>query len=144
MHYGAIPTLEEGDEQRPIRERQTLVGEQQTRLVNRIKAILARFGIRSFRISLRDAEDRLIAIHGTLLPDNTRAELHHLLEQLDLVRADPDHRGRPPSHRTEQDAPRIASTTSKLGYACVASIIWRPPARRFSTRLRTSGLASPP
>ncbi|WP_353642561.1 transposase [Mesorhizobium sp. WSM2239] len=37
----AIPTLEEEDARRPNRERQTLVGEQ-TRLINRIKAILAR------------------------------------------------------------------------------------------------------
>lgn len=85
----AIPTLEEEDARRPNRERQTLVGEQ-TRLINRIKAILARFGIRSFRLSLRNAADRLMAIHtaeGTSLPDNTRAELHRLLERLDLVRA---------------------------------------------------------
>nr|WP_292636807.1 transposase [Mesorhizobium sp.] len=70
-------------------ERQTLVGEQ-TRLINRIKAILARFGIRSFRLSLRNGADRLIAIRiaeGTPLPDNTRAELHRLLERLDLLRA---------------------------------------------------------
>ncbi|OBP92705.1 hypothetical protein BAE40_30970, partial [Mesorhizobium loti] len=85
----ALPTLEEEDARRPNRERQTLVGEQ-TRLVNRIKAILARFGIRSFRLSLRNAADRLIAIRiaeGTPLPDNTRAELHRLLERLDLLRA---------------------------------------------------------
>ncbi|MER8804834.1 hypothetical protein [Mesorhizobium sp. M0998] len=65
----AIPTLEEEDARRPNRERQTLVGEQ-TRLINRIKAILARFGIRSFRLSLRNAADRLMAIRvaeGTVL-----------------------------------------------------------------------------
>ncbi|TJW01412.1 MAG: transposase, partial [Mesorhizobium sp.] len=79
----AIPTLEEEDARRPNRERQTLVGEQ-TRLINRIKAILARFGIRSFRLSLRNAADWLMAIRiaeGTPLPDNTRAELHRLLER---------------------------------------------------------------
>ncbi|MER9839352.1 transposase [Mesorhizobium sp. M0145] len=48
----AILTLEEEDERRPNRERESLVGEQ-TRLVNRIKAVLTRFGIRSFRLSLR-------------------------------------------------------------------------------------------
>ncbi|RWC25561.1 MAG: IS110 family transposase [Mesorhizobium sp.] len=85
----AIPTLEEEDARRPNRERQTLVGEQ-TRLINRIKAILTRFGIRNFRLSLRNAADRLMAIRiaeGTPLPDNTRAELHRLLERLDLLRA---------------------------------------------------------
>ena len=85
----AIPTNEEEDARRPSRERETLVGEQ-TRLVNRIKAILTRFGIRSLRLSLRQAADRLEAIRtaeGTPLPDNTRAELHRFLERLSLVRA---------------------------------------------------------
>jgi transposase len=85
----AIPTLEQEDARRPNRERGTLVGEQ-TRLINRIKAILARFGVRSFRLSLRQAADRLESIRtaeGTPLPDNTRAELHRFLERLHLVRA---------------------------------------------------------
>src|SRR3954454_20980571 len=41
----AIPTLEEEDARRPNRERESLVGER-TRVVNRIKANLARLGIR--------------------------------------------------------------------------------------------------
>ncbi|WP_287187715.1 transposase [Mesorhizobium sp.] len=85
----AIPTLEEEDARRPNRERGTLVGEQ-TRLINRVKAILARFGVRSFRLSLRQAADRLESIRtaeGTSLPDNTRAELYRFLERLNLVRA---------------------------------------------------------
>ncbi|MER9616314.1 IS110 family transposase [Mesorhizobium sp. M0207] len=85
----AIPTIEEEDARWPSRERESLVREQ-TRLINRIKAILARFGIRSFRLSLRNAADRLENIRtaeGTALPHNTRAELHRLLERLDLVRA---------------------------------------------------------
>ncbi|MER8516339.1 hypothetical protein NKH47_25795 [Mesorhizobium sp. M1060] len=43
----AISTLEEWDERQPDRERQPLAGEH-TRLVNLVKAILARFAIRSF------------------------------------------------------------------------------------------------
>lgn len=85
----AIPTLEEEDARRPNRERGTLVGEQ-TRLINPIKAILARFGVRSFRLNLRQAADRLESIRtaeGTPLPDNTRAELYRFLERLNLVRA---------------------------------------------------------
>ncbi|TIL87782.1 MAG: IS110 family transposase [Mesorhizobium sp.] len=85
----AIPTLEEEDARRPNRERGTLVGEQ-TRLINRVKAILARFGVRSFRLSLRQAADRLESIRtaeGTPLPDNIRAELYRFLERLNLVRA---------------------------------------------------------
>ena len=83
-----IPTLEEEDARRPNRERETLVGDK-TRIINHIKAILARFGIRSFRLSLRQAADRLETIRtaeGTPLPDNTRAELYRFLERLSLVR----------------------------------------------------------
>ncbi len=84
----AIPTLAEEDARRPNRERETLVGEQ-TRHINRIKAVLARFGIRRFRLSLRGAAERLTAIRTverTPLPDNTRAELHRFLARLSLVR----------------------------------------------------------
>src|SRR5262252_9438030 len=52
----AIPTAEEEDAKRPNRERDNLVTEQ-TRIVNQVKAILIRFGIRSFRPKLRKAEE---------------------------------------------------------------------------------------
>jgi transposase len=54
----AIPTVEDEDARRPNRERGNLVTEQ-TRIVNQIKAILARFGIRTFRPTLRKAEEKL-------------------------------------------------------------------------------------
>ena len=54
----AIPTVEEEDARRPNRERGNLVTEQ-TRLVNQIKAVLTRFGIRTFRPTLRKAEEQL-------------------------------------------------------------------------------------
>ncbi len=44
----AIPTLEEEDAKRPSRERENLVDER-TRIGNRIKATLARLGIRGFK-----------------------------------------------------------------------------------------------
>src|SRR5437763_10320925 len=47
----AIPTLEEEDARRPNRERENLVGER-TRIVNRMKACLARLGIRNFKSTL--------------------------------------------------------------------------------------------
>lgn len=50
-----IPTVNEEDARRPNRERDSLVREQ-TRIVNRIKAILARFGIRAFKPILRNAK----------------------------------------------------------------------------------------
>jgi transposase len=84
----AIPTVEEEDARRPNRERGNLVTEQ-TRIVNQIKAILTRFGIRSFKPSLRKAEDKLQALHtaeGMQLPENTRAELRRHLARLRIVR----------------------------------------------------------
>src|SRR3954469_8839024 len=51
-HMAAIPTLEEEDARRPTRERECLVGER-TRIINRIKAALARLGVRGFKPALR-------------------------------------------------------------------------------------------
>src|SRR5262245_6212929 len=51
----AIPSVAEEDARRPNRECGNLVTEQ-TRVVNQIKAILTRFGIRGFKPSLRKAE----------------------------------------------------------------------------------------
>jgi transposase len=84
----AIPTIEEEDARRPNRERQNLVTEQ-TRITNQMKAIFVRFGIRAFRPTLRNTEEKLKglrAAEGTALPDNTRAELCRLLARLRVVR----------------------------------------------------------
>src|SRR3954469_13148685 len=50
----AIPTVEEEDARRPSREREKLVGDR-TRIINRMKAALVRFGIRGFKAA--DAND---------------------------------------------------------------------------------------
>ena len=55
----AIPTIAEEDARRPNRERENLVAER-TRIVNRMKAILARFGIRGFKPTLRKAAEKLM------------------------------------------------------------------------------------
>jgi transposase len=84
----AIPTVEEEDARRPNRERGNLVTEQ-TRIVNQIKAILTRFGIRTFRSTLRKAEEHLEGLRtaeGTPLLENTRAELRRHLARLRVVR----------------------------------------------------------
>jgi transposase len=84
----AIPTVEEEDARRPNRERGNLVTEQ-TRIVNQIKAVLTRFGIRTFRPTLRKAEEQLEGLRtaeGVPLPDNTRAELRRYLARLRVVR----------------------------------------------------------
>jgi transposase len=84
----AIPTVEEEDARRPNRERENLVGER-TRVVNQMKAILARFGIRSFQPTLRKAEEKLEGLstaEGMPLPENTCAELRRHLARLRVVR----------------------------------------------------------
>jgi transposase len=85
----AIPTLAEEDAKRPSRERETLVSER-TRLINRIKSTLIRFGIRHFKPTLRKAAEKLEVVHtpeGVALPPNTLQELKHDLERLRLVKA---------------------------------------------------------
>jgi transposase len=84
----AIPTLEEEDARRPSREREKLVAER-TRVGNRMKAALARLGIRGFKPTMRGAAERLEALltpDGAALPPNTAAELRRDMTRLDLVR----------------------------------------------------------
>src|SRR5918993_5994705 len=83
----AIPTLEEEDARRPNREREGLVGER-TRIVNRVKAGLARLGIRGFKPTLRNAAERLDTLRtpeGAPLPFNTLAELRRDMARLRFV-----------------------------------------------------------
>ena len=84
----AIPSLEEEDAKRPNREREKLIADR-TRIVNRMKSTLSRFGIRSFKPTLRKAEQKLSELRtaeGTLLPENTRAELRRDMARLRIVR----------------------------------------------------------
>lgn len=79
----AIPTINEEEARRPNRDRDNLV-RGRTRIVNRIKAILACFGIRT----LRKAAEKLEALHtaeGMPLPERSRAELRRNLGRLHLV-----------------------------------------------------------
>jgi transposase len=83
----AIPTLEEEDARRPNRERESLVGER-TRIVNRIKANLARLGIRGFKPMVRGASERLEALRtpeGAALPPNTSAGLRRDMARLSFI-----------------------------------------------------------
>lgn len=85
----AVPSLEEEDARRPSREREALAGEK-TRLVNRMKATLARLGIRGFQPTLRNAAERLEGLRtpeGVAIAANTLAELRRDMERLRLVRA---------------------------------------------------------
>jgi len=86
-HMAAIPTLAEEDAKRPNREREGLVRER-TRIVNRMKSCLARFGIRNFKPTLRKAPERLAALstpEGVSLPPNTLLELRRDMARLRFV-----------------------------------------------------------
>lgn len=84
----AVPTIEEEDAKRPSRERENLVGER-TRIVNRMKAALARLGIRGFKPELRRALQRLDTLRtpeGLLIPPNTLDEMRRDLARLAVIR----------------------------------------------------------
>src|SRR5271167_453248 len=84
-----IPTLEEEDAKRRSEERESLVGEQ-SRIVNRMKAALARLGIRGFNPKLKKAVERLDGLRtpeGEPIPPNTLAELKRDMERRRLVRS---------------------------------------------------------
>ena len=84
----AIPALEDEDARRPSRERESLVKEC-TRIVNRVKANLARLGIRGFRPSLAQASRQLETLRtpeGAAVPTNTLAELRRDMTRLCFVK----------------------------------------------------------
>lgn len=79
----AIPTFDDEDAKRPSRERECLVAEQ-SRLINRMKSALVRFGIRGFNPKLKRASENLEKLRtpeGGALPPNTLAELKRDLER---------------------------------------------------------------
>jgi transposase len=84
----AIPALAAEDAKRPSREREALI-EERTRLINRMKGTLIRFGIRDFKLGLRRAPEYLAALRlpeGGSLPPHTLAELQRDLARLRLVK----------------------------------------------------------
>jgi transposase len=86
-HMAAIPTPAEEDAKRPNREREGLVRER-TRIVNRMKSCLARFGVRNFKPTLRKAPERLEMLQtpeGVPLPPNTLLELRRDMARLRFV-----------------------------------------------------------
>ena len=79
----AIPTFADEDAKRPSRERECLVAEQ-SRLINRMKSALVRYGIRGFNPKLKRAPENLEKLRtpeGVALPPNTLAELKRDLER---------------------------------------------------------------
>ena len=83
-----VPTMEEEDAKRPHREREGLIQEQ-TRVVNRMKAALIQFGVRNFNPVLRKASEKLEAVRapeGKPLPPNTMAALRRDMERLRFIK----------------------------------------------------------
>jgi transposase len=84
----AIPSLEEEDAKRPGREREALVKEC-TRIANRMKATLARLGIRGVKPEQRRMAHRLDSVRtpeGTPIPPHTLAALRRELARLVVLR----------------------------------------------------------
>jgi transposase len=82
-----VPTIAEEDAKRPNRERECVVGER-TRIINRMKATLARLGIRNFKPTLRKAAERLATLYtpeGVPVPPNVSAELQRDIARLGFV-----------------------------------------------------------
>src|SRR5882724_7421542 len=83
----AIPTLAQEDARRPNREHETLVKEC-GRIVNRMKATMARLGVSNFNVKLRKALEKLAGLRtpeGVALPANTLDELRRDMAQLRLI-----------------------------------------------------------
>jgi transposase len=84
----AIPTLSEEDGRRPSREHQYLT-EEATSILSRIKAALARHGVRGLRLRMRKASEQLEQLRtpeGAALGPNTLAELRRDVTRLRLAR----------------------------------------------------------
>jgi transposase len=84
----AVPTIEVEDARRPGRERETLVAER-TRIINRMKAQMARLGVRGFKPHLRSAPKKLASVQtpeDVIIPPNTKAELERDMARLAMLR----------------------------------------------------------
>jgi len=84
----AIPTCEEEDGKRPLRERERLTADT-TRLVNRMKSLLAVHGIGKFNVKLKKAGEKLAGLKtaaGEALPPQALAELKRTFERLRLAK----------------------------------------------------------
>jgi transposase len=85
----AVPSREEEDGKRPLRERDRLVADT-TRLVNRMKGLLALHGIAKFNVRTKAAPHRLRLLRTAEdepLPPHTLAELLRACERLQQIQA---------------------------------------------------------
>jgi transposase len=85
----AVPTRDEEDGKRPLRERERLVADA-TRLVNRMKGLLVLHGITTFNVRAKAAAralPKLLTAEGEPLPSHTLAELLRACERLQQIKA---------------------------------------------------------
>ena len=144
----AIPALEDEDARRPSRERQVLVGER-TRIVNRLKANLARLGIRGFRPNLARAPSQLEALRtpeGVAIPTNTLAEMRRDLDRLRFVKQQIKEIEKTRTERLAKapDEPRMRQPRTypggrrrgrNRGHACPGGVLARDPGPKSSGAL---------
>jgi transposase len=109
----AVPTIEAEDDRRPGREREALVAER-TRIINRMKADMARLGVCSFKPHLRSAPKKLGSVRiaeGVAVPPNTKAELERDMARLGVC----------------SFKPHLRSAPKKLGSVRIAEGVAVPP-----------------
>jgi transposase len=126
----AIPTLEEEDAKRPNRERDCLVSEQ-TRIINRIKSALVRFGIRGFNPKLKDAAKQLASLRtpeGCPIPPSTLASLLRDLDRRAFIR------------EQIQSIEAARATAIECAPAAEANVMIRMLARIVSVGIETADL----
>jgi transposase len=152
----AIATREEEDGKRPLRERESLTAEA-TRLVNRMKSLLAVHGIRNFNVKLKKAGEKLSALKtaaGEALPPEALAELKRTFERLRLAKqqiAEIDAR----QERRLEEAPqaglnpmililaRVFGVGQMTAEALVREVLYRPMRDRRAVA-RYAGLTGSP
>jgi len=100
----AIATREEEDGKRPLRERESLTADT-TRLINRMKSLLAVQGIGNFNVKLKKAGEKLLELKtaaGEALPPEALAELQRTFERLRLVKQQIDEIDKAQRRRLEE------------------------------------------
>ena len=86
----AVPTVEEEDAKRPVRDERDCLVVEATRLVNRMTSALALYGISSFNVKLKKAPAKLASLRmaeGEPLPPNTLDELRSVMQRRQMSKA---------------------------------------------------------
>ena len=146
----AVPTIDEEDAKRPGRERESLVGER-TRIINRMKAALARLGVRGFKLELRNASAHLETLRtpeNIVIPPNTLAEIRRDVARLAVIREQIKaiEQARLQSIRREPDRPahvtmRLLTRVIGVGIESADMLVREVLLRNFRDRRAVAGYA---